>query len=169
MSKERPQSEPTEPFGFTERERLYDRISHQRFIGIIADEQTAVHKVEVSSNTYGEFLFVSTSRVGEGQRVYITFYGAGYHDYRERWITDEWFWYEAYQHSNESEPHISNEEAMESIQQRQDEIATYKTGERQSKRGQLFEFLAEILDEDGALSEMEDLGNLTDLLEDDWE
>ncbi|MBZ0308582.1 MAG: hypothetical protein K8I82_21120, partial [Anaerolineae bacterium] len=81
MSAERPQ--PTEPYRFTERQQLFDRISHRRFMDIIADEQTAVHKVEVSSNTYGEFLFVSTSRAGEGKRVYITFYGLGYHDYRE--------------------------------------------------------------------------------------
>ena len=25
----------------------------------------------------------------------MTFYGLGFHEHRERWITDEWFWYQA--------------------------------------------------------------------------
>src|SRR5687767_9981966 len=87
---------PREPFGFTERERLYDRISHKRLLGVIADEQTHVHSIELSNNVFGEFLFIQTSRptdVGE-VRAFVTFSGAGYHDQRERWIVDEWYWYD---------------------------------------------------------------------------
>ena len=53
---------PQEPFGFTELERLYDRISHARLEAILADEQTTIHEIDVSSNAFGEFLFVTASR-----------------------------------------------------------------------------------------------------------
>lgn len=162
MSKERPQ--PSEPYGFTEREKLYDRISHQRFMSMIADEQTAVHQVKVDTNSFGEFLFVSTSRAGEGKPVFVTFYGVGYHEYRERWIRDEWFWYEMSSPSKEDEQKISNEETLELIRQRQEAIAAYKADEPQSARGKLYELLADLTDEDGAWAEMDDLGDLADLL-----
>src|SRR5688500_5810686 len=88
---------PRDPFGFTERERLFDRLSHKRLLSLIADEQTHIHSIELSENMYGEFLFIAASRpaaVGE-TRACVTFYGAGYHDQRERWIVDEWFWYDS--------------------------------------------------------------------------
>jgi hypothetical protein len=49
MSKEHPQ--PQDVYGFTEREQLWDRITDERFSSIIADEQTQVHRIELSSNT----------------------------------------------------------------------------------------------------------------------
>src|SRR5689334_17056593 len=84
-----------DPFGFTERERLFDHVIHNRFIEILKDPQTTILKAEMSSNTFGEFLFVATKRrVGE-HVAHITFYGLGYHEYRERWIDKEWAWYES--------------------------------------------------------------------------
>ena len=87
-----PQPKPANEFGFTEREQLFDRISHERLIGFLDDTTTTVHKVEESSNSYGEFLFVTVSRPGTSHRHCITFYGIGLHEHRERWVTDEWFW-----------------------------------------------------------------------------
>jgi hypothetical protein len=48
MSKEQPQ--PPEPFAFNEREQLYSKLNEQRFQALLADEQTTLHKVELSSN-----------------------------------------------------------------------------------------------------------------------
>ena len=55
---------------------------------------------------------------------------------------------------------LSQEEAEQLIQARQEDIAPYVTTGGQSKRGKLFEMLADMGDEDGAYSELEDLGPL---------
>src|SRR5579871_1058103 len=90
MGAERPQF--TSGFDFTDRERLFGVIGHQRFMRLLTDTQTTVHAISVTSNEYGEFLFVTMSRPdsARGERVYLTFWGGGYHEQRERWITNEW-------------------------------------------------------------------------------
>ena len=86
---------PEDVFGFTERERLFDRVSHERLLHILDDEASTVHQVELSSNSYGEFLFITLSRPTEERRICVSFYGLGLHEYRERWLMDEWHWYQA--------------------------------------------------------------------------
>jgi len=54
-------SRPQDVFGFTQREILWDRISQGRLEAILRDEQTTVHQVHLDSNSFGEFLFVTTS------------------------------------------------------------------------------------------------------------
>jgi hypothetical protein len=54
---------------------------------------------------------------------------------------------------------ISWEEAEQLLQQRRAEIAPLVGKTTQSGRGKLFEMLADLTDEDGALSEMEDMGD----------
>ena len=80
---------PYEIFGFTEQERLAWRVDQDRFDEILNDEQTIIHKIQLSSNNYGEFLFVTTSRPSDQGRIAMTFFGLGYHEQRERWLTDE--------------------------------------------------------------------------------
>ncbi len=86
---------PHEVYGFTEQERLFWRISQERFDALLNDDLTAIHDIVETSNNYGEFVFVTTSRSAEQGRVAMSFYGLGYHEYRERWIHNEWFWYQA--------------------------------------------------------------------------
>ena len=145
-------------YSLTEHERLYDRISDQRLQQILDDEQTIIHSVELSTNNYGEFLFIATSRSdGQNQRA-ITFWGLGLHEYRERWIIHEWFYYpwNPPSGSERLEVTLSQDEANKHIRQRKDQIAHYGTPDVQSRRGKLFEFLADLTDEDGAYSELED-------------
>ena len=73
-------------FGFTDQETLFDRIGHGRFMTLLAEEATSVHRILESSNNYGEFLFVTLSRPGSREPLLVTFWGLGYHDYRERWL-----------------------------------------------------------------------------------
>jgi hypothetical protein len=168
MNKERPQ--PEDAYGLTERERLWDRISEARFQAILADEGTAIHSIELDANNYGEFLFVSTSRAAGDKRQYMTFFGGGYHEYRERWITKEWFWYRANVLTQDNNQPVAKEEAAELLRQRREEIAPYVSQQTQSGRGKLFEMLADVFDEDGARSEIEDLGDdLADWLSDGLE
>lgn len=156
MNKERPQ--PADPFAFTEQERLYERISHERFTTFLSDEQTAIHTIELSSNNYGEFLFVTMSRATGEDRKFLTFWGAGYHESRERWLTEEWRWYETQQFLHQKPQNLDPDDARAQIQERLDEIAPYLTPSNPSRRAQLFSMLADLTDEDGATTEMEDLG-----------
>jgi hypothetical protein len=82
MSKERsPKPGPRKPyevFGLTEQERLYWRVNQKRFDEILDDDQTTIHKIQESSNAFGEFLFITTSRPGVQSRIAMTFYGLGY-------------------------------------------------------------------------------------------
>jgi hypothetical protein len=160
---------PRDSFGFTEQERLFDRISQKRFLSLLADEQTHVHSIELSNNMFGEFLFIQTSRqtdVGE-VRAFVTFWGAGYHDQRQRWIVEEWFWYDS--DPRDIEGKLENGEAQLVIEKRLMDIAPYADQNKQSSRGKLFEMLADLTDEDGAYTELEDwAGDLPeDLFDDD--
>ena len=51
--------------------------------------------------------------------------------------------------------------AREILKQREEEVAAYATEDNQSERGRLFEVLADMGDDDAALTEIEDL--------EDWE
>src|SRR5260221_663093 len=92
---------PGEGFGLTEHEQLYEHINHKRFLALLTDSETNVHHIDMSTNSFGEFLFVTMSRpVGE-ERSFLTFWGAGLHELRERWLTNEWRFYETQQFSHQ--------------------------------------------------------------------
>lgn len=159
MSYERPK--PNEAYGFTEREVLWDRISHRRLEAILTDEQTTIHQIQLDSNSFGEFLFVTTSRpAGQGQSA-LTFFGLGYHEYRERWMLDDWFWYETSLREENGAP-LPKDEVLERIQQRRNEVLGYAAGQIQSERGKLFEMMADLTDDDGTLVDFEDLAGWLD-------
>jgi len=151
---------PEEIFGMNQQEVLYGRINNERLIEILTDNQTIIHTIQESSNNYGEFQFVTTSRPGGQGRVAMTFFGLGYHEHRERWLTNEWFWYQANVYPEIMRDQIDKEDAKEMIQQRLESILPYSQEDTQSEHGKLFEILADLTDDDGALVEMEDLESL---------
>ena len=106
---------PYEIFSLTEKEALYWRVDDQRFQALLEDESTVVHKIHTSTNNFGEFLFVTTPRPGEQERIAMTFYGLGYHQHRERWITDEWFWYQTNVYPSMMEDQVDKNKAKELI------------------------------------------------------
>ncbi|WP_119071989.1 hypothetical protein [Aggregatilinea lenta] len=148
---------PAEEFGLTEREQLYDRVSHTRFLTFLDEPSITIHRLEESYNNYGEYLFVTLSRPGTNRRIYISFWGLGYHEYRERWITDEWFWYQATPRPEFEEQPLLIEEVKRQIEERYNTVKGYVNQATQTRRGQVFEILADLTDEDGAVVEMEDL------------
>jgi hypothetical protein len=173
MAKEKTQPphkpRPEEVFGLTPKERLFDKVSHERLVEFLADDATTIHRMEESRNNYGEFLFVTLSRPGQERRILVTFWGAGYHDYRERWLIEEWHWYLAHPFPEMLEQQVEREEAQQRLTERLESIRPYVGEETQSGRGKLFEMLADLTDEDGALSEIEDLGDMADWLGDGLE
>lgn len=154
------QKRPYEQFGLTEKEALFWRVNKDRFQTLLEDEQTLIHRINESNNEFGEFLFVTTSRPGVKDRISMTFYGLGYHEHRERWITDEWFWYQSELYLELAGKQIPKEEAQKMILERRERIAPEVGQDSQTERGKFYEFLADMTDEDGALAEMEDLDSI---------
>lgn len=148
---------PAETFGLTEHERLWDRVGHARFLQILSDSNTTVHALEESHNNYGEYLFVTLSRPGTHQRIFLTFYGLGYHEYRERWVYQEWYWYEPVKGAELAQKSVPLQDARWLIEARYHEIQDQALQAEQSSRGRIFELLADLTDEDGAWAEMQDL------------
>lgn len=146
------------PFEFS------DRVSHSRLLALLNDEQTTIHSVGLSENNYGAFLFVDVSRPRGEATEALTFYGLGYHEHRERWIGDTWSWYRANDYPARQEQRVSREEALSRVEERLEEITPHLGKQTQSPRAQFYEFLADLTDEDGALSEMEDLEGIADWL-----
>jgi hypothetical protein len=151
---------PYELFGLSEQEALYWRVTDQRFRDLLEQDETLIHRIEDSSNNFGEFLFVTASRPGYQGRIAMTFYGLGYHEHRERWIAGEWFWYQSNLSPELMRVQIEKEEANNLIQQRRDSIASHLGQDVQTEYGQFFEMLADLTDEDGALAEIEDMGDI---------
>lgn len=142
-----------ECFGFNEAEILNTTIMGKRFFPLLKEQQTIIHSVAESGNAYGDFLFVTASR----HSMAITFYGLGFHEYRDRWFTNEWRWYETPFSSNGCQDEMDKEEALQQILDRRDEILRYADNDTQSEEGYLFEMLAELTDDDGAISSFDDL------------
>ncbi|MCZ7545095.1 MAG: hypothetical protein M5R40_16935 [Anaerolineae bacterium] len=154
------QPDPDEGFGFTEEEQLFYRVSHERFQAILEDEATTIHRVDESSNNYGEFLFVTVSQMVGERRVCMTFYGLGLHELRERWLVDEWHWYEANSFPETLAQQVSRQEAKELMDHRHQWIRPFVAEHSQSERGRLFEFVADLTDDDAAYGELQDLESL---------
>jgi hypothetical protein len=144
-------------FQFTEKEQLDDRISRARFMALVDDPNVDVNDIKVSTNAFGEFMFVTLSCRTLRASEPLTFYGLGYHEQREHWITGYWRWYESTLKANGEV--VSKQQAMEQVKAREEWVRDIEASEPQpSRRAQLYELLAEITDEDGALTELEDLG-----------
>jgi len=162
MTHERSSKRPYELFGFTEQEKLRWRVDGERFEEILQDKNTQIHTITESSNTFGEFLFVTTSRPGKQGRICMTFYGYGFHEYRERWLIDEWFWYQATATTDLLREKLPKEDVQETLQEHWDEIKPHIRLDTQTEHGRLFEILADLTDDDAALSEFRDVEQLAD-------
>ena len=158
-------TEPTgkrNAFEFTRNEALFERMGNRHFLELMRAPNTTIHQADVSSNVWGEFLFVTASRADEGKRNAITFWGLGFHERRDRYLMDEWFWYETKPPSGEEDVVVSKADFEQIVNKRRGELEAYARGHSQSKEGELFDLIADLTDEDGAAAEMDDLGNLFD-------
>lgn len=155
-----PERHPDRLYGFTEEEYGSYRVSEDRFREFLDHPRTRVHEVALSENDYGTFLFITTSRPKETGRERVTFWGCGFHELRDRYITGEWHWYRGMAFDNLRDQEIPKDEVMEQIEQRRKEIAERSARHQQSPEGQMFEFLAEMTDDDTARADMEDLDDV---------
>ena len=152
---ERPhQRRPYEIYGLTDEEASCLRVTDDRLKEILATPDTTPRTLKLSTNMFGEFLFLTTSRGVGPESVYMTFYGLGYHKYRERWISDEWFWYQSNESAVDFSTPISGEEVIDQLEQRLTEISPNLDKDTQTERGRKFEHFAELFDDDAALTAM---------------
>ncbi len=85
--------QPKPDFGFTEAERRLERLSHERLMDFLEDPRTAIHHIEVSSQEAGEFLVLTLSQQVGAERLFLTFWGLGFDQERQEWLTRDWRWY----------------------------------------------------------------------------
>jgi hypothetical protein len=82
------------------------------------------------------------SCVGDTRRTAVTFYGLGYHEERERWITKERFWYRAHTDTDMLQQQIYKDGVRETPQRHLESIQPYIERNTQTQRGMIFEILA---------------------------
>lgn len=118
-------------------------------------------------NNYGEFIFIDLT-IMDSERwpdhpETITFYGLGYHERADKYIVDQWSFFDA----NERSPRpISKSSALSRINARKREIEQEAKDYKQSGRGRLFEHLADMSDDDGASTFMDDMDIDMDMFDD---
>ena len=72
--------------GFTDKEQLYNRVSHARVLEYL--NKYPIVSNHRDHNSYGEFRFITVMlprkrNGGSAYREAVTFYGNGYHEYRD--------------------------------------------------------------------------------------
>ncbi len=153
-------------FAFSESEWLSDQMTHARFMRLLHDPDTRVLAMKETTNSYGEFLFVTLAGIlpsvtrptlaGDG-RLVVTFWGLGFHDARECYLLDLWRFHEA-QLVDEGAPALNKVTCLQQIEARRRQCETDAANTpAPSNRAAAFAFFAEMGDEDGALAELEDL------------
>jgi hypothetical protein len=159
---EHPRLSPeAEAFGLTHHEDLFDRVGDARLQMLLTSDKTTIHKAQLDSNSYGEFMFLTLSREHNGKRHYVMFYGLGFHEQRERWIVEEWQFFSGGEYSASKHEPLTAEQAQKILTERRSDVQTWaKDAPAPSKRAHLFEMLADLTDEDGAYAELEDMGDI---------
>lgn len=152
----RPQR-PYEMLGLTEAEQRSGRISDTKFQEIIKAQDVLIHEVKESFNHYGTFLFITISRPGRNGRVFATFYGLGFHKNRERWIKDEWFWYQNIGNTGIQNTRVTQDEFEKELQEYREKTEAAIKPDTQTQRGKLFELIANFADDDYALAYMSEI------------
>lgn len=171
MTKERRPTAP-EGFPFTANEQYLSRVSDVRFRALVFDPQTTIYTARIDGNNYGEFVFITVSRPNGNRKEVFTFWGGGYHERherRDRWIVGEWFYHRAHPFPATLKRRVSQGEVEALLSERQADIAPYAEKHEQSRRGEMFEDLAALADDDAIAAEMDDLGGLPGALFDDVE
>lgn len=150
------ENHPARRFGLTPVEMRDYRVSAERFADFFSDEGVSIENLHLDSNSFGEFMFVTLAK--PEQELRLVFYGLGFHEHRERWIHADWYWYAPNSlPKDKSQPDIDKDEAQQVLQDRLAFVQASNNSDEQSSYGKWFEIIADLSDEDGAYSEMQDL------------
>jgi hypothetical protein len=159
-----------EAFGLSDTETLFNRFGETRLRTLLDQPDIQVHSAQVDSNSYGEFLFITLSREYQGKRQVLTCFSLGYHESRETWIQKGWSFYQSDETTQLLREEVSKAQVQALLEERRAAVAAWaKEVDAPSQRALLFSLLADLTDEDGAYSELEELDDLTQWLDDEPE
>ena len=131
----------------TENEALFSRVSYSRLKEIIKNPDVEVAELERTTNTYGEFLFIS---IMEKENPFpIVFYGFGIHEYRSQYLNDTIHYYSG--NLIDEPKRISKAYALKTIEKNHSKWKKIEAREP-IEEDTLFSEMADIADEDGAMS-----------------
>lgn len=145
-------------FGLSDTEKLNYQLADERFRALLNDDTTHVHRILMDANSFGEYLFVTLSCEVAGQHYGLTVYGLGYHHRREQWITDMWYWHEHHRLDALFQNNLSKTFVLEQLAARRELVAAQKTSQKTSEDALLFRLLANLTDDDGAATDIDDMG-----------
>jgi len=81
-----------EKFEFlNENEHLFETVNFKRLIQILKMDKIQILNYQRSTNSYGEFLFITIKIIGNS--IPLVFYGFGLHEYRGEYFVDKWRMY----------------------------------------------------------------------------
>jgi hypothetical protein len=138
----------------TKSELLWDKVTPDRLYGLINNKDYEVISISHSTNSFGEFQFITLWN--KSANDFVTFYGNGYHWARDRYITDYFSFYSGMR-INYPEKHVLFKQSvideLKNVRELVEEKAKKHKRESNKKSSQ-FEMIAdEIGDEDFAYSE----------------
>lgn len=133
---------------FTEKEKLWDRVSFKKLVELIRKKDIQVFEVAIDRNSWGKFLFITLADIHRSSKY--TFYSLGYHEYREKYYTDEWHCYP--QHRNGNEIPLDKLKVVRVIRNRFEKIKKLVKEERRTSHGAMFDLIADNSDDDFAYS-----------------
>ncbi|MFA5937130.1 MAG: hypothetical protein WC822_04605 [Candidatus Paceibacterota bacterium] len=138
-------------WGLTEAEILHDTVSHKRLKHLIRTCDKVVYNKR-SENDYGEFRFV---HIVKGKHC-LTAYGNGYHERRDKVMAD-WAIFSANEFLYVKQPPChSQEEAIAQIDAERDAMQIEEKAKLpNSPEGSRFAFIADLTDDDFAMTETE--------------
>ena len=130
-------------------------ITTKELIELVRNPDNVVCRCIEANNSYGRFLFVDIHNDETDECT--SYYGAGYHEYRERYLIDEWAQFR-------SQDNETLRIAKDAVVNRINEcVKVARKGQYgrppQSENAELFEELVGVIDdEDAVIAEMEDRG-----------
>jgi len=136
-------------------EVLDDVVKHETLMKLI-DRAEYIYQFENANNLYGHFLFIGLALRFQNEIIPITFYGLGYDEYKDKYIVDKWGFYWANTFVLEERVDLTKEEIKKKIEERRKEVKKLAKEHKQSKTGKLYEAIASLTDQDGAITLMED-------------
>lgn len=143
----------------SERNKLFDStpetLTTRELIELIDNDDIVVNRCSESYNSFGGFLFIGLYNDKTGDSY--TYYGAGYHEYHEAYIIDEWV---AYRDTGDEKLRITKSDVLHQIEMSVDDASKQRLLlQPPSKEAIIYSELVDAIgDEDAVLAQMEDMG-----------
>lgn len=153
---------------FNRGEELWEKVSHERLLEILAREDVDVVECDISDNHFFIECQYVHIRTADGQ--HFAFYGNGEHSQMEKWIADEWCWYGDSNVSllgRDKKPACDKAWVLSEIEEQREKVLRYKAeeeGNKRSGKAKAYEWAVDLIGDDDGLE-----GDLEDFFGDDFD